>query len=70
MIYGVRETLFGEGENQIIIPNRTMIWDEWDNCKKMRKTAIKRLKRSGAEKSVLNHFTPDNELNELLMRMW
>ena len=47
-----------------------MIWDEWDNCKKMRKTVIKRLKRSGAEKSVLNHFTPDNELNELLMRMW
>lgn len=47
-----------------------MIWDEWDNCKKMRKTVIKRLKRSGAEESVLNHFTPDNELNELLMRMW
>lgn len=54
----------------MIILNRTMIWDEWDNCKKMRKTVIKRLKRSGAEKSVLNHFTPDNELNELLMRMW
>ena len=47
----------------------TILCSLFIDCKKMRKTVIKRLKRSGAEKSVLNHFTPDNELNELLMRM-
>ena len=47
-----------------------MIWDEWDKCKKMRKTVVKRLARAGADKSVLVHYTTDNELNEQLMSMW
>lgn len=47
-----------------------MFWDEWDNCKKLRKTVVKRLKRAGLDKSVLAHFTPDGELNEQMMKMW
>lgn len=47
-----------------------MIWDEWDNCKKMRKTVVKRLKRAGANASVLDNYTPNNELNAELKRMW
>ena len=47
-----------------------MIWDEWDNCKKMRKTVIKRLKNAGKKINILEHFTPDVKLNELLKKMW
>lgn len=47
-----------------------MIWDEWDNCKKMRKTVVKRLKRAGADMSVLDNFTPNSELNAELKKMW
>ena len=47
-----------------------MFWDEWDNCKKLRKTVVKRLKRAGMGKNVLEYFTPDRELNELMMKMW
>lgn len=47
-----------------------MIWDEWDNCKKMRKTVVKRLKRAGADVRVLDGYTPDGELNAELKRMW
>ncbi len=47
-----------------------MFWEDWDKCKKLRKTVVKRLKRAGLEKSVLNSFTPDSALNELLMKMW
>lgn len=47
-----------------------MFWDEWDNCKKMRKTVVKRLKRAGADARVLDNFTPDGELNAELKRMW
>lgn len=47
-----------------------MIWDEWDNCKKMRKTVVKRLKKASADVSVLDNYTPDGELNAELKRMW
>ena len=47
-----------------------MFWDEWDNCKKMRKTVVKRLKRAGADVRVLDNYTPDGELNTELKRMW
>lgn len=46
------------------------IWEDWDKCKKLRKTVIKRLKGAGLEKNVADHFTPDNELNELLRKDW
>lgn len=47
-----------------------MFWDEWDNCKKMRKTIVKRLKRAGADIRVLDNYTPDAELNAELKRIW
>ena len=47
-----------------------MFWDEWDNCKKMRKTVVRRLKRAGADVMVLDNYTPDGELNADLKRMW
>ncbi len=46
------------------------IWEEWDKCKKMRKTVVKRLKQSGADKSILESFTSNRELNEQLIRIW
>lgn len=47
-----------------------MFWDEWDKCKKLRKTVVKRLKKAGYDSSVLANFTPSAELNEMLMKMW
>lgn len=46
------------------------IWDEWDKCKKIRKTVVKRLKQAGVDKSILANFTSDRELNEMLIGMW
>lgn len=46
------------------------IWEEWDKCKIIRKTVVKRLKRAGADKNVLTNFTSDRKLNEQLMKMW
>lgn len=45
-------------------------WDEWDYCKKLRKTVVKRIKIAGYDKSVLNHFSPDDKVNEQLIKMW
>ena len=45
-------------------------WENWDECKKIRKAVIKRLKRANADISVLAHYTPDNALNEQLRNMW
>lgn len=47
-----------------------MFWDEWDKCKKMRKTVVMRLKSAGVDKSILSKYTPNVELNEQLERMW
>ena len=47
-----------------------MPWDEWDYCKIMRKTVIKRLKRAGYDKSIVDKFTPDENLNMMLRKMW
>ena len=46
------------------------IWEDWDKCKKLRKTVVRRLKESGLGKNVVEHFTPDNDLNELLRKNW
>ena len=45
-------------------------FQEWDKCKKLRKAVIKRLKYSGADKSVLREYTPDMITNEYLMNEW
>ncbi len=49
---------------------RLFFFQEWDKCKKLRKAVIKRLKYSGADKSVLCDYTPDNRTNEYLMSEW
>lgn len=46
------------------------IWEDWDKCKKLRKTVVRRLKEAGLEKNVVRYFTPDNDLNELLTKNW
>lgn len=49
---------------------RLFFFQEWDKCKKIRKAVIKRLKYSGADKSVLRDYTPDKRTNEYLMSEW
>lgn len=46
------------------------VWEDWDRCKKLRKTVVRRLKEAGLERSVVEHFTPDDNLNELLRENW
>lgn len=46
------------------------VWEDWDKCKKLRKTVVRRLKEAGLGRNVLEHFTPDNDLNELLRKNW
>ena len=45
-------------------------FEDWDKCKKMRKTVVMRLKRANLSIGVLDSFTPDSALNEQLKRMW
>lgn len=49
---------------------RLFFFQEWDKCKKLRKAVIKRLKNSGADKSVLQDYTKDRRINEYLMNEW
>ena len=44
--------------------------EDWDKCKKMRKTVVRRLKQAGYSMDMLNHYTPDPELNKQLKKMW
>lgn len=46
------------------------VWEEWDKCKKIRKTVVKRLKCAGVDKNALTNFTSDRTLNEQLIQMW
>ena len=45
-------------------------WQEWDKCKKLRKGIVKYLKRSGYNRSILIDFTPDEDLNQQLLKIW
>ena len=45
-------------------------WQEWDKCKKLRKGVVKYLKRSGYNRSILTNFTPDEDLNQQLLKIW
>lgn len=47
-----------------------MFWEDWDKCKKLRKTVISRLKKEGACINTLENYTPDANLNALLKKMW
>lgn len=46
------------------------IWHDWDRCKKLRKTVVKRVKRASLPKGFIKDFTPDKELNRELVRIW
>ena len=45
-------------------------WEDWNKCKKMRKTVVKRLKQAGYSMNQLYQYTPDAEINKQLIRMW
>ena len=45
-------------------------YNEWDKCKKLRKGAIRYLKISGYKKTDLFYFTPDTDLNDVLLNIW
>lgn len=45
-------------------------FNEWDKCKKLRKGAIRYLKISGYKKTDLFYFTPDTDLNDVLLNIW
>lgn len=48
-----------------------LFWlEEWDKCKKMRKTVIKRLKQAGYGRDQLDQYTPNAEINKQLIKMW
>lgn len=42
----------------------------WDKCKRMRKMVIRRLKEAGFSKSEVNDYTPNNQVNEWLIKEW
>lgn len=46
------------------------IWQSWDKCKKMRKTVVKRVCEVGLFKDYLRTFTPEAELNQMLVKMY
>ena len=51
-----------------LLPNANVMYEMGIATESM--TAVKRLKRAGADASVLDNYTPNNELNAELKRMW
>jgi hypothetical protein len=45
-------------------------WQNWDNCKKLRKGVVKAMKRLSYTHNDIEHFTPSEELNTLLLKTW
>ncbi len=46
------------------------IWHDWDRCKKLRKTVVNRIKKSDLNREFIKNFTPDDNLNKELEKMW
>lgn len=44
--------------------------EDWDKCKKMRKTVVKRLKQAGYSVNQLYNYTPNEYINKQLIEMW
>ena len=44
--------------------------EDWDKCKKMRKTVVKRLKQAGYSMNQLYNYTPNEYINKQLIEMW
>lgn len=49
---------------------KVSIWHEWDLCKKLRKGLVKYIHDNKINPSILYKFTPDEKLNEALIRIW
>lgn len=49
---------------------KVSIWHEWDNCKKLRKGLVKYIHDKNISPSILCKFTPEEKLNEMLIRIW
>lgn len=45
-----------------------MPWQEWDKCKKLRKGVVSRLKALKVTKAYVASFTPDPQLNKILIK--
>jgi hypothetical protein len=45
-------------------------WQNWDNCKKLRKGVVKAMKRLSYTRNNIEHFTPSEELNTILLKIW
>lgn len=45
-------------------------WQWWDNCKKMRKGLVKAMKQVGYHRSDIKNFTPSEDLNKTLLKIW
>ena len=45
-------------------------WQSWDNCKKLRKGIVKAMKRLGYNRNDIENFTPSNDLNSALLKIW
>lgn len=49
---------------------KVSIWHEWDTCKKLRKGLVKYIHDKKISPSILCKFTPDEKLNDTLIRIW
>lgn len=49
---------------------KVSIWHEWDTCKKLRKGLVKYIHDKKISPSILYKFTPDEKLNDILIRIW
>lgn len=45
-------------------------WQWWDNCKKLRKGLVKTMKKKGYNRQDLKYFTPSEDLNKMLLKLW
>lgn len=46
------------------------IWQSWDNCKKLCRGTVKRLKELGYKKSTVKNLTLSEDVNKELMKAW
>lgn len=46
------------------------IWQSWDNCKKLCRGTVKRLKELGYKKSTVKNLTLSDDVNKELMKAW
>lgn len=46
------------------------LWQSWDKCKKLRKAVVKRVLEVGLFEDYLRTFTPDADLNKMLVKMY